>query len=456
MTLNVSPETKVGHVHEWNLEQHMAKKIEKYELEVNGQSYTFTYDQFMEFMEHMKFTLSSNGILYMTDKMGVIPEILDRWFKQRAEYKELLKKANREGNKELEGYYDRRQHVQKIFLNSIYGVLGLPIFRFYDLDNALAVTATGQDVIKTSAKIINNWYKTETKEDKDQCIYIDTDSLYFSSNPLSPTLEAAKYATPWGFCAFIARRAAEKLNKSYETMTKRLFFVQSGNRLVIKGEKVASTAFWTTKKRYALWTVYDLGLEEAKEKLVIKGLDVVRSSFPPAFAAFLKQTLVDILHLKPKEELDKDIQQFVEDLPNRNYLEIARTTSISNGLAKYDDKHEKSLLRFPKGTPAHVKAAITYNRWLKEKNWDRKHELIRDGSKIKYVYLKRNPLGIDSLAVKGYDDPKELVQFVKEYIDYKKLFDNELKSKLEDFYKALGWGNIPTEINQFASEFFDF
>jgi len=70
-----------------------------------------------------------------------------------------MKKYTNEGNKELADYYDRRQHIQKIFLNSLYGVLGLPVFRFYDVDNALAVTATGQDVIKNTAKVANLVYK---------------------------------------------------------------------------------------------------------------------------------------------------------------------------------------------------------------------------------------------------------------------------------------------------------
>ena len=461
MSLNISPETKVGKVLQWDVDKHMRKEIEEYEVEVNDDRYTFSRDKFIEFMEHMELALSSNGILYMTNKLGVIPEILDKWFEQRKEYRKLMVKYAQSGEKDKEAYYDRRQHVQKIFLNSIYGVLGLPIFRFYDLDNALAVTATGQDVIKTSAKFLNGHYNKELKENKDHCIYIDTDSLYFSAEPLF-----GKYYGVWDTTVtqeaintqkttFVAQTAEEDLNTMYDKMGKSLFFINK-HRFRIKGEKIARTGLWVAKKRYALWTVYDLEKGMAKEKLVVKGLDVVRSSFPPAFAEFMKSTLNDILRLKSKDEIDRAIIDFLDNLNKRDYIEIARNTSIKDGIRKYDDPKQTSLLLYKSGTPLHVKSAIAYNRFLKQKNLHRKHSMIRDGDKIKYVYLKQNPLGVDAIAFKGYDDPKELLLLIKQYIDGHKLFENELQGKLEDFYKALGWGKLPTKTNLMANEFFTF
>jgi hypothetical protein len=109
-----------------------------------------------------------------------------------------------------------------------------------------------------------------------------------------------------------------------------------------------------------------------------------------------------------------------------------------------------------KSTPAHVKAAITYNRLLDHFGVKDRFEPIRDGEKIKYVYLKKNPLQLETIAVKGYQDPPEIVEYIKEHIDTDALFDNELKNKLDDFYTALKWGNLPTHVNQNATEFFSF
>ena len=66
--------------------------------------------------------------------------LLRKWFDERVEYRKLSKKFFEEGDKEKSDYFERRQYLQKVVLNSLYGVLGLPVFRFYDLDNAEATT----------------------------------------------------------------------------------------------------------------------------------------------------------------------------------------------------------------------------------------------------------------------------------------------------------------------------
>lgn len=454
MTLNISPETKVGRVHNWNVESHLKHEIELYELTVQDEELKLTREKFEEFMEQMKFSLSSNGILYVTDRMGIIPEILDKWFSQRVEFRELMRKNIKEGNKELANYYDKRQHVQKIFLNSIYGVLGLPIFRFYDLDNALAVTATGQDVIKTSAKYINQKYKEATEVKKDYCIYIDTDSLYFSSVDYAAGLPDV-IVNPLEYTVELARAMEKMLNSFYSTMGEKLFFVRKNNRLVIRGESIADTAFWVVKKRYALHKVYDLETNQDTDKITIKGLDVVRSSFPPAFAEFMTDVLKSILKSKTKEDVDGMIHEFHSNLSKVPFIKLARNTT-ANGLEKYGEKDSKSVLKFRKGTPLHVKAAIAYNRYMMTKNLHKKYSLIKDGEKIKYVYLTSNPLQIEAIAFKGFDDPPEVIRLITEHLDYEKLFEAELKGKLEDFYTAMSWGKIPTEVNQLAEDFFTF
>jgi DNA polymerase elongation subunit (family B) len=56
--------------------------------------------------------------------------------------------------------------------------LGLSSWRFYDKDNAEAVTLTGQEIIKTSSRFVNaKFNKRCGTTDKDYVIYIDTDSV---------------------------------------------------------------------------------------------------------------------------------------------------------------------------------------------------------------------------------------------------------------------------------------
>jgi DNA polymerase elongation subunit (family B) len=452
MSLNISPETKVGFVTNWDVEKHRKGEIDTYLVrdKETDEVVRLTRDNFMKFMEEMQYMVSSNGVLYSGTKMGIIPEVLDRWFAERVEYKNLMKKYKNEGNAELADYYDRRQHIQKIFLNSLYGVLGLPIFRFFDIDNALAVTATGQDVIKNSADFANKLYQDRLKDTNDYCIYIDTDSLYFSSKPLLPDNADAK-----DFTIKLARAVEKKLNDYYNVMSKELFFCDK-HRFYIKGESVASKGFWVAKKRYAMNAVYDLESNlDVDNKIKIKGLDVVRSTFPPAFREFMNKVLKNVLGGISKGEMDQNVLEFRSSLDSRYYMDVARNTSVKN-ISEYEQGLTKQLNEFKKGTPAHVKACISYNKLLHHFKIANKYEKISDGEKIKYVYLKPNPFNLETIAVKGYNDPKEIVEIAEKYIDYEALFVNELKTKLEDFYSALGWGLLPTDVNQKADEFFSF
>jgi DNA polymerase elongation subunit (family B) len=313
MSLNISPETKVGFVRNWNVERHLKQSIKEYIVEdLLGKRAVLTAKEFDSFMDEGKFTIASNGVLYRNDKVGILKEILDRWFQQRLEFKQRVKEAIKAQKTDEQEYWDRRQHIQKIFLNSLYGVLGLPIFRFYDIDNALAVTATGQDIIKTSAKLVNSTFAAQNDDDKkDYCIYIDTDSLYFSALDWKSSASTSNYLT---LTISLAKQIEQKLNAFYTPMARKMFYVRGGHRFVIKGETIAESAIWVQKKRYALKKVYDLDTNQPVDKLIIKGLDVVRSSFPVAFRSFMREVIADILNGMSKEEVDRKILEFRKKL----------------------------------------------------------------------------------------------------------------------------------------------
>ena len=67
--------------------------------------------------------------------------------------------------------------------------------------------------------------------------------------------------------------------------------------------------------------------------------------------------------------------------------------------------------------------------------------------KIRWAYMKKNPLGIDALAFKGYDDPKQITDFIKQYIDYDRLFEGALQKKINMFYEAMSWELPVDKIN---------
>jgi hypothetical protein len=89
-----------------------------------------------------------------------------------------------------------------------------------------------------------------------------------------------------------------------------------------------------------------------------------------------------------------------------------------------------------------------------------KHHKVRtirgiiNGEKIKWTYLRDNAMGLDTMALKGYDDPKPLTDFVQGHIDYDKVFKSAFANKLNDFYSAMNWGLIPENNN--LGKFFSF
>ena len=461
MTLNISPETKIGKIENWDAEQWIKGEDRNYNLVgKDGDTYDYTREELADVIKDSNLGVAANGVLYSQDSPGLIADILNTWFQKRVEYRKLEKKCGEEKNTELYEFYGKRQHVQKILLNSMYGVLGLPAFRFYDVDNAEAVTLTGQVVIKKTAEMANIKYWKELGTKEDYNVYIDTDSIYMMAEPL------VKHRYP-EYKEFDEKRMAQEvntiaeetqafLNSFYNLLAERFFFIpKEKHRFEIKKEYISKAGFWVAKKRYAQWMILKNGIP--CDKLDVKGLDVVRSSFPKAFQKFMSTMLKDILMGKDNEYIDDTLLTFKKSLPTLPVNLIAKGGAIKE-LSKYDNgswQKGKAVADFEKGTPAHVKAGIAYNRLLKFFNCPYKHEPIRDGDKVKWVYLKTNPLGLDTLAFKDYNDPKEVMDFVETYIDRDKIFEAELENKLDDFYNALKWEKATTETKT-AKKFFAF
>ena len=51
------------------------------------------------------------------------------------------------------------------------------------------------------------------------------------------------------------------------------------------------------------------------------------------------------------------------------------------------------------------------------------------------------------IGFKGYDDPPKIMEFIKQNIDYDKLFTRALEKKIRMFYEALQWDMPVDKIN---------
>jgi len=455
MSLNISPETKLGKIEGWNPIEFLKKDNRKtYSLTHDGKVLNrYTETELKRMMDNEQIGVATNGIMYRTDKDGLLPALLRKWFDERVEYRKLAKKFYEQGDIVKSDYFDRRQYLQKVVLNSLYGVLGLPAFRFYDLDNAEAVTSTGQSLIKFTRKIGNVYYNKELDDKKDHCIYIDTDSVFYSALPLVmkrfPDLDIKNEDTMSKVILQIANEVQSYLNNGYDYFAKK-FCNLDKHRFYIKQEVIAKSGLFVTKKRYGLKIINDNG--KKVNKMMIKGLDTVRSSFPTAMREMLSKVLEDILMDVPKKKLDEFIINFKDSMKLMDFNKIAIPIGVK-GIHKYRKKEGDVFKSHRLGTPIHVKSALYYNDFLKYNKISRQYSGISNGEKIKWVYLKQNPLGLNTIAYKGYEDPVEILDFIRQYIHPNKLYKQALHKKIMMLYGALGWDE-PTDASKTIERFF--
>lgn len=468
-TLNISPETKIGRIENWSEVQDdyfkgSGNSTCRLKYANSSKSELININNLFNWLNEKNYSISSIGVLYNKSSSGLVPSILETWMSEREEYRALAKKYGKEGDSDKSKFFDAKQLTMKIVNNSLYGALGAPGFRFHDLDNAESITLTGQSVIRHAMLKGNEWFIKQTGIDKEYVIYVDTDSNYFSAKPIIDMMEgklgrelSKQEKTD---ITFKTSQIVEKyINDSFDEYAKKVHNSDT-HYLSIKQEYVSESGLWIAKKRYAQKIITEKGVSIAqltngkKEwKLDVKGMDVVRSNFPKAFREFMSTILIDILNTEPKDVVDAKIISFREDIKTKPLLDIMFPTGVKE-ISKFTISGTGNMFsERMKGTPVHVKSALNYNDLLVYYKIN-SIPPIGDGEKIKWTYLKNNPLGLDTLAVKGFEDPIEIIKFIEQYIDYERIFEASLENKLGDFYGALNWGVIPT--NNVINDFFSF
>ena len=308
-------------------------------------------------------------------------------------------------------------------------------------------------------------------EDENYCAYVDTDSNYFHAEPLLrhrfPNFDKMSDEEKDIELEKIALEYQDIITKHYDNVAKDVFNVHQfewfdkPHWLEMKTECVIRSAYFRATRRYAQWITKEEGIET--DKLDIKGLEFQKANFPPLLGEFFYEALVDVLKGETQEEIDIRVKEFKKKIIdgtiplsklgnptsvkqiNKHQGKPARAGEIFSTFKEVKNKADKKL-----GAPAAVKAAIRYNDLLRFWKLDGKHNLIAQGEKFKWVYLKPNPYQIEELAFLEYDIPEKISIFLDEYADREKIFDSILLNKLEGFYSDLEWNlNLNPYINQF-------
>jgi len=384
--------------------------------------------------------MTANGVCYTKEKQGFMPELMEKMYNDRSKFKKKMLKVQQEyehdkKNNNLRKEISRLNNLQmamKIALNSAYGAMGNQYFRYFDLRMAEGITTSGQLSIRWMANKLNAFMNKTLKTDgKDYVIAIDTDSIYL-------TLETLVEKTCVG-------KTDEQKIKYMDKICEDVFqpFIDTGyqelatymnaysQKMQMKREVLADKAIWTAKKRYIMNVHNSEGVQYAEPKIKVMGLEMVKSSTPAVIRNKLKDSIKVILE-GDQSKLHKYIHSFRDDFNKMPVEEIAFPRSV-NGMKEY----MASSTIYRKSTPIHVRGALLLNHHLKELKLDKKYQPIRDGDKIKFVYLKTPNTIQEDIISFGQELPKELD--LHKYINYDKQFEKVFLDPLQIVIQPLGW-----------------
>ena len=485
--LNMAPETIVGQIRPVLTDEflHNATTLEKKSFAGawEGKFATLEYDAVMEqrkdvslhldledgtshvlsgaeiykliFDSHNPWMLSANGTVFTTEIEGVVPGLLKRWYSERKELQATMRKAIDAGNETEIAFWDKRQLVKKINLNSLYGAILNPGCRFFDKRIGQSTTLTGRQIAKHMSAEVNKIITGEYDHVGDAVIYGDTDSVYFSAYPaLKDDVEAGKI--PWGKDNVIKLydQLCEQANTTFPTFMMDAFHCPRPRSEVIAAarECVADTGLFITKKRYAI-RVYDLeGDRKDKDslgKVKAMGLDLKRSDTPVFMQDYLKTLLDMVLGLKPEKELLESITEFRREFKERPGFEKG-SPKRANKIGHYQRLEEK---QGKANMPGHVRASINWNT-LKRMNGDKYSQDIVDGMKVIVCKLKQNPLQYTSVAYPT--DELRIPDWFKELpFDGDAMEEVIIDNKLGNLIGVLNYDLESTKQNNTFSTLFD-
>ena len=292
------------------------------------------------------------------------------------------------------------------------------------------------------------------ENDKNLCAYVDTDSNYFNAEPLLnhlyPNFETLTDEEKDNKLEKVALYYQDYISDHYDSLARDCFNVND-HRLEMKTEAVIRSAYFRATRRYAQWITKQEGI--SKETLDVKGLEYKKSNFPKVFGNFFKNVLEDVLKGTQQGEIDTRILAFKKKiLTDMPIGELGNPQGVKT-LNKYIERKPlggETFTIIRKGAPAAVRATIKYNDLLKYWQLNRQYETIVQGSKVKWIYLKKNPYNIEALAYLDYNMPPKIKEFLDKFADKEKVFNTILLNKLEGFYDDLGWKLVTNPyINQF-------
>ena len=482
--LNMGPETIVGQLRPIMTEAHLTAKVDEgksfaaaweglfasleYEAVMrrdigteitidwsNGSSEVFSAAQIydMIFDNYAPWALSANGTIFNLENQGIIPSLLERWYSERKELQ--AKKKEAKDAKEI-AFWDKRQLVKKINLNSLYGAILNAGCRFFDQRIGQSTTLCGRTIAKHMDATVNELIAGEYDHVGKSIIYGDTDSVYFSAWPvIKEEVESGRMEWNKEICVQLYDSIGEQVNETFPKFMYEAFHTTPELGSIIKGgrELIASRGLFITKKRYAV-LIYDLegkrlDVDGKTGKVKAMGLDLKRSDTPKIVQDFLADILKKVLDGAQREQIIEEVRQFkykFKDLPSWEKGTPKRVNKLTYYGALEKQQGKANM-------PGHVRAAINWNN-LRRMHSDSRSIEITDGMKTIVCKLRDNPLGLTSI---GYPtDESRIPQWFKDMpFDQDLMEDTIVTQKVENLLDVLHWDitNATNITNTFTSLF---
>jgi len=409
------------------------------------------------FESNQPWVLSANGTIFTYEKEGIIPGLLKRWYAERKEMQAKLKDAIKAGNKVEEEYWDKRQLVKKINLNSLYGAILNSGCRFFDKRIGQSTTLTGRQIVRHMAGKVNEIITGDYDHRGKAVIYGDTDSCYFSAHrTLQKDIETGKI--PWTKETVIQLydTIGEEVNATFPQFMLDTFHCPKTRGEVIKAgrEIVAVKGLFITKKRYAVLYFDKEGkrtdVEGKPGKIKAMGLDLKRSDTPEFIQDFLSEVLEMVLTGADEQTVLDHISEFRIRFKARPGWEKG-SPKRANNITDYQAKEAKAGKA---NMPGHVRASINWNT-LKRMFNDKYSMSITDGQKVIVCKLKQNAMGFTSVAYPV--DELRLPQWFKDLpFEHAEMEATIIDKKLENLISVLKWDLGSTEEKNTFNSLFEF
>ena len=422
MQYNISPETLVGRSNPDISVDKVLKQTFQYDIEED-------------------YAVCPNGAMYRKDIHGFLPQLMQSKYDERVNWKKLQLATEQEYEKTKDPSLKNTiakakifQLAKKIQLNSAYGAVGNQYFRYYKLENAEAITTSGQVSIRWIESKLNQYLNKILKtEGKDYVIASDTDSVYLCLDDLVERVYAGREKTTESIVNFLDKICKVEFEKYIQSSYQELadYLNAYDQKMQMKRECISDRGIWTAKKRYILNVWDSEGVRYNEPKLKMMGIEAVKSSTPAPCRKMIKDAL-NLMMVGTEDDVIEFVSKCREEFRNLSPEEISFPRSVSD-VTKW-----KSVSNiYEKGTPIHVRGALLYNHYVKKQNLDKKYALINNGEKIKFCYLKKpNPIHENVISfIQNFPHETGL----DKYVDYTLQFEKSFLDPLKSILNCIGW-----------------